>query len=397
MSHPNANYKTAIFDAVSNSETFLRLTLSQPHRATAWRKIAVRPVVIKSTPHFQIARFSRTQDISENISAAEANTALDELLALPFAQIHVQTSRGDLHIRITKKGRALFKRAKPSRPDVQPALSHNRVKHHPLSDHRPDAFLQGLGIMDRNGRVHASMRDKFKQINAFLDHLHPVIPKLDHPLTLIDCGCGSAYLTFAAYHYLNNIQDMPARLIGIDRNPSLIAKCRALAHDLGWTGLTFHTSSIADFTPQTPPDIVFSLHACDTATDDAIARAVQWNSAAILAAPCCQRELRAQLRASVFAPVMVHGILKGRAADILTDACRAQLLCILGYGTEVTEFIDSKHTPKNVLIRAKKTSRTGDQTAVQEYCALRDFWHINPSLERLLARELAPYYAKKPV
>ena len=157
----------------------------------------------------------------------------------------------------------------------------------------------------------------------------------------------------------NDIQNIPARFIGVDRNPSLIAKCRALAHNLCWTGIAFCESSIADFTPQTRPDIVFSLHACDTATDDAIARAVQWKSAVILAAPCCQRELRPQLGASVFAPVLAHGILKGRTADILTDACRAQLLRILGYRAEVMEFIDSKHTPKNLLIRAKKTSRTG--------------------------------------
>ena len=393
----NTNYKTAILNAVSNAKTFLKLTLSHPRGGTAWRKIAVRPVEIKNAPHLQIVWFSQAQDIAENIPIAEANAALTDVLTLPFAQIQVQTSREDLHIRITKKGRALFKRAKPSRPNVQPALSHNRVKHHPLPDNRPDAFLQGLGIMDHTGRVRASMRDKFKQINAFLAHLHPVIPKSNRPLMLIDCGCGSAYLTFAAYHYLNDIQNIPARFIGVDRNPSLMAKCRALAHTLGWTGIAFCESSIADFTPQTRPDIVFSLHACDTATDDAIARAVQWQSAVILAAPCCQRELRPQLGASVFAPVLAHGILKGRTADILTDACRAQLLRILGYRAEVMEFIDSKHTPKNLLIRAKKTSRTGDQTAVQEYCTLRDFWHLKPSLERLLARELAPVIFKKPL
>ena len=391
----NTDYKTAVLNAVSNAKPFLKLTLSHPRAGTAWRKIAVRPVVIKGMPHLQIARFSQAQALAENVPMSAAPAALNEVLALPFAQIHVQTSREDLHIRITKKGRALFKRAKPSRPNDQPALSHNRVKHHPLPDNRPDAFLQGLGIMDAKGRVRAYRRDKFKQINAFLAHLHPVIPKSNRPLTLIDCGCGSAYLTFAAYHYLNHIQHIPTRLIGIDHNPALIAKCRALAHSLGWTDIAFCNSSIADFTPRARPDMVFSLHACDTATDDAIARAVQWRSAVILAAPCCQRELREQLSAAVFAPVIAHGILKNRTADILTDACRAQLLRIVGYRAEVMEFIDSKHTPKNLLIRATKTSRTGDQTAVQAYRALRDFWHINPSLERLLARELAPYYLQK--
>jgi SAM-dependent methyltransferase len=302
----------------------------------------------------------------------------------------VQTTLEDLHIRITKKGKILFKRAKPSQPNTQPNHKHNRVKRYPLSDNHPDTFLQSLGIMDHNGRVRPPMRNKFKQINAFLYNLQPFIPDTNETLTLVDCGCGSAYLTFAAYHYLNNIQNIPARFIGIDRNPSLIAKCRDLAHELGWTDLTFHIANIAEFTPQTPPNIVFSLHACDTATDDAIARAVQWNSPVILAAPCCQHELRSQLNASIFAPVMAHGILKGRTADILTDTCRAQILRILGYRTDVTEFIDSKHTPKNLLIRAKKTSQQGDKTLVQEYCTLRDFWRIQPSLERLLSVELAP-------
>ena len=385
-----ADYRTAILEAVSDPETFLRLTLSHPRGDTACNRVAVRMVEIRNAPHLQISRFSRTQDLTENTPLAGAGAALDELLALPFTQIHVQTSREDLHVRITKKGRALFKRARPSRPNVEPPLSHDRVKRHPLSDDRPDAFLQGLGIMDPKGRVRPSRRAKFKQINAFLHHLRPVIPASDRPLTLVDCGCGSAYLTFAACHYLNNIRKIPARLVGIDRNPALIARCRDLAGDLGWSDLDFRESSIADYAPERPPDIVFSLHACDTATDDAMARAVQWDSPVILAAPCCQHELRPQLDASFFAPVLAHGILKGRTADILTDACRAQILRILGYRTEVVEFIDSRHTPKNVLIRARRTSRAGGPSLVQEYRTMRDSLRITPSLERLLARELAP-------
>lgn len=386
----NNNYKSVISEAIKNTDTFLRLTLTTPRGESPSTKIVARPVEIKNTPHLQITRFSQTQDITETAPLTESENILKDLLTLPFTQIHVQSTSEDLHIRITKKGNVLFKRAKSSQPNAQPNRKHNRTKRYPLSDNSPDTFLQSLGIMDHNGRVRPPMRDKFKQINAFLANLQPFIPNTDHPLALIDCGCGSAYLTFAAYHYLNNIQNIPAQFIGIDRNPSLIAKCRELAQDLGWSGLTFHIANIAEFTPQTPPDIVFSLHACDTATDDAISRAVQWNSPVILAAPCCQHELRSQLDASVFAPVMAHGILKGRTADILTDTCRAQILRILGYRTDVTEFIDSKHTPKNLLIRAKKTSQQGDKTLVQEYCNLRDFWHIQPSLERLLFDELAP-------
>ncbi|MDP6042564.1 MAG: SAM-dependent methyltransferase [Candidatus Latescibacteria bacterium] len=389
---PTQNYKTAISEAIQNTKTFLRLTLTHPRGEFPWIKIIIRPVQIKNTPHLQITHFSQTQDITENIPIAEAENTLENLLTLPFTQIHTQTTHEDLHIRITKKGKALFKHSKPSQPNAQPNSKHNRVKHYPLSDNRPDTFLQNLGIMDHNGRVRPPMRDKFKQINAFLDNLQPFIPNKRETLTLIDCGCGSAYLTFAAYHYLNNIQNIPARFIGIDRNASLISKCRDLAQKLGWSNLTFHIANIAEFTPQTSPDIVFSLHACDTATDDAIARAVQWNSPVILAAPCCQHELRSQLDASVFAPVMAHGILKGRTADILTDTCRAQILRILGYRTDVTEFIDSKHTPKNLLIRAKKTSQQGNKTLAQEYCKLRDFWHIQPCLERLLSNELTPLF-----
>ena len=222
------NYKTAILNAVSNPETFLRLTLSHPRRGTTYNKIAVRLVQIKNAPPPPDHAILAARKTSPKTSPlTDADTALDELLALPFAQIHVQNSHEDLHIRITKKGRALFKRAKPSRPNIQPALSHNRVKHHPLSDNRPDAFLQGLGIMDHNGRVRASMRDKFKQINAFLHHLQPRHTSVEtsphpHRLRLWQRVSHICSVSLPEQHPEHPRTDSS----GIDHNPSLIAKCR---------------------------------------------------------------------------------------------------------------------------------------------------------------------------
>ena len=291
------NYKTAILNAVSNSETFLRLTLSHPRRGTTCNKIAVRLVQIKNAPHLQIARYSRTQDITENIPLTDTNTALDELLALPFAQIHVQNSHEDLHIRITKKGRALFKRAKPSRPNIQPALSHNRVKHHPLSDNRPERLSPGTrhhGSKRARASIHARQISKQNQrLSPPLTTRHTNIGSPPHPhrLRLRQRVSHICSVSLPEQHPEQPRATHSASTTTHPSSPNVAPSPMTS----GWTDLAFHNSSIADFTPQTPPDIVFSLHACDTATDDAIARAVQWNSPVILAAPCCQHELRPQL------------------------------------------------------------------------------------------------------
>jgi SAM-dependent methyltransferase len=306
-----------------------------------------------------------------------------------------------VHVRITKRGKTLITRGKPSASPAAASLSHDRSKRYPLAADRPDPFLQAIGIMGETGRVRASMQGKFHQINEFLRLMWEVFDqgrraeaarrsgdRPSHPIHIVDCGCGNAYLTFAAYHYLNHLQGIAASVTGVDVRPEAIAHCRQLAQSLGWQGLDFHLSRIADFTPDAPPDIVVSLHACDTATDEAIAQGIIWGSRVILAAPCCQHELQEQLRAAVMRPVLRHGILKERTADILTDALRALALRIMGYRTEVVEFVSPEHTSKNLMIRATRESKPGDRALVREYQELKAFWGVKPAIETLLGDRL---------
>jgi SAM-dependent methyltransferase len=247
--------------------------------------------------------------------------------------------------------------------------------------------------MTQDGRIRAKMQDKFWQINHFLQLISQTAD-LDQlagsPLQVVDCGCGSAYLTFATYHYLTTILKRPTRLTGIDVKKDLLDRRAKQAQSLGWSGLTFKASRIIDFEPPTPPDIVLALHACDTATDEALAQAIKWQSQLIFSVPCCHHHLQAQL-SSVGQiadlsqkPLLRHGILKERLGDILTDAFRALILRIMGYRTDVVEFISSEHTARNLMIRAVKSTRPGHSQFVREYEKMKECWGVKPYLETLI-------------
>jgi SAM-dependent methyltransferase len=234
------------------------------------------------------------------------------------------------------------------------------------------------------------MQGKFAQINEILK-LVDATGELERfgktPIDVLDCGCGSSYLTFAAYHYLNHIRGIPARLAGVDINAGLIEKCAAQAAELRFGDICFTHSPIVDYQPDQPPDLVIALHACDTATDEAIAQAIRWNAQMLVCAPCCHHDLNEQIiadAAEVFRPVLRHGILKQRMADILTDAFRALALRIVGYRTDVIEFVASEHTAKNLMIRAVRTAEPGDWQFVGEYNQLKQFWNVTPYIEKLL-------------
>ena len=389
------NYQTTIQNAIAQ-DTFLRLTFSGKTRAqtSPWIKVVVRPIKIQDQKKIQFTYFDTRQDITKNDTLKNSVTKLNELFDIAFSNIHLQTTTHDLHIRITKKQKVFLKKSAPSRQEQTPDLQHNRIKRHPISADAPDSFLQGIGIMDKNGQVKPTRQDKFRQINEFLKQLQETLSISENThqtLHIIDCGCGNAYLTFAAYHFLTHKHNINVHLTGIDNNPKVIQNCITLRDKLGWQQLDFQVTAIADYKPHRTPDLVLSLHACDTATDDALAQGVRWNSPTILAAPCCQHELRNQIASAPFSPVLQHGILKQRTAEILTDACRAQILRILGYRADVVEFIDSKHTPKNLLIRAKKIAQSNPKKQAEEYLTLRNQWHIEPSLEKFLQKELSPH------
>ncbi len=384
------DFKQTITQVVLDEDTFLRLTLKGQIRGETmpWKRVVVRPVLIKNIRHLQFSYFDVKQDITKNYRGKDAQEKLDELLKLPFNTLVVQSTIEDVHIQMTRDGKALISRSKPTGGTEAPNLAHDAHKDLPLPANKPDAFLQKLGIMDKQGKVFPNMQDKFSQINEFLKLLEHT-GELEHlektPVHILDCGCGSAYLSFAVYHYLTDVRKLPASLIGIDTNGKLIEKSTLQSKELDFEQMCFQKSTIIDYVPEVPPDIILALHACDTATDEALVQGILANAHLILCVPCCHHELHQQLhKVTPFQPVLQDGILKKRLADILTDTFRAHVLRMMGYTTDIVEFISSEHTDRNLMIRAVKRTKKGDTKVMQEYEELKRFWGVTPYIEKLL-------------
>jgi SAM-dependent methyltransferase len=386
------DYKTTIRNAVMDECAFLKLTLGGALQSDSpWVKVVIRPVEIKGRRKVQFSYFDGLKDITKNYSGDEVTTRLDEVLAIPFTRIHLHSTAGDINIKITKKGTPVITRAEPSLK--MPDLTHDHVKDQPLPANDP--FLQSIGIANERGEIRPGMQAKFRQVNQFLRIIQQTVPKIEPPIRIVDCGCGSAYLTFAAYHYLKDVLGLQVEVLGIDVSEELVGKCSALRDSLGWKDIGFQVARIADFEPETPPNVVLSLHACDTATDEAIAKGILWGSEVILAAPCCQHELHDQLHMAEWRPVLRHGILKERLADILTDAFRASVLRIMGYRTSVVEFVSPDATSKNLMIRAEKGLKPGDTRHVSEYKRLKKLLNVSPCIERLIGEDFEQWVMSK--
>lgn len=248
-------------------------------------------------------------------------------------------------------------------------------------------FLVELGIMNKEGKVLAKRYDKFRQINRFLEMVEDVLADLPtgRPLTIVDFGCGKSYLTFALYHYLTVRKKRELNIIGLDLKADVIEHCNELAAKIGYDHLKFLVGDIAEYNELEQVDMVITLHACDTATDAALEKAVRWGASVILSVPCCQHELFAQIENEVMSPMLSHGILKERFSALATDAIRAKLLDMMGYSSQLLEFIDLENTPKNILIRAVKSSAGDNSVKWREYTAFRDFLGAKPYLERVCA------------
>lgn len=371
---------------------FVRATFAGPRRSdnpSPWVRVVVRPVDLRGGRHLQFAYFDPTRCVTKNAAGDEAAGRLDELLALGFGGVHLTCGADEIDIRTTKKGKVLVGRGKAGpRPPAE--TGHNRTKDLPLPEGTADRFLEALGVLDRNGRVRPAMRAKFTQVNEFLKHLRHALPEaglggLGRPVELLDCGCGASYLTLAAHHYLNTVLGIPARVVGVDVNDELIRKSVERADKLGG-GANFTCGPIA--TAEARPDVVLALHACDTATDDALAAAVKAEARLVLSVPCCHHALNDHIRAdgpaAVLRPLLRHGILQQRTADLVTDAFRALALRIVGYKTDVVEFVSPVHTARNLMIRAVRGAPAGEPGFVAEYDELKRFWGITPTIERAL-------------
>ena len=294
---------------------------------------------------------------------------------------------------ISKKGRVTVKRKRiqaeeeKGQPGSPALLEHNRSKRYILEEGRPVDFLVGLGVQTPDGRVVRSKYDKFRQINRYLEFIEDVMKKLprEEPLFIIDFGCGKSYLTFAMYYYLHELQGYDVEIVGLDLKQDVIAECSALAGKYGYTGLHFEQGDIGGYTCVRRVDMVVSLHACDTATDYALAKAIKWDAKVILAVPCCQHEVNRQIRNGELGPILKYGLIKERFSALVTDAVRANLLEEMGYDTQILEFIDMEHTPKNLLIRAVK--REGMRVKSGDVRKVTEFLHVETTLQKLLEEE----------
>ena len=321
-------------------------------------KVRVRPVMLKGGMVFQAEELTEKQAFHRNLTREEGVSYLLGLMESGFKQAEVESSRGQARVLVGKKGTVSIKVKKNQQKMVAApnVASHNRQKRYILEEGKPVAFLEDLGVMTADGKVVRSRYDKFRQINRFLEFIEDILPRLNKSRenVIIDFGCGKSYLTFAMYYYLHELKGYEVRIIGLDLKQDVIDHCNRLSVAYGFDKLKFYHGDIASYDGVDHVDMVVTLHACDTATDYALEKAVKWDASVILSVPCCQHELNKQMDNELLRPVLQYGLIKERMAALYTDALRAEILENRGYRTQILEFIDMEHTPKNILIRAVK-------------------------------------------
>lgn len=377
------------------NETLIRVILSNPSSKDGVIKICARPMLKNKSLLFQIEEYTKTQFFHKNLTAGDAGSYLTGKLSsdtssqtASFKNALVETQSFTANVLVSKKGTITIKKkmnASSKQPKI--SLSHNRKKKYILEEGIPVPFLIDLGVMTQNGSIVNAHYDKFRQINRFLEYIEDILPSLptDRELRILDFGCGKSYLTFAIYYYLKVLKGYPVRITGLDLKEDVIRHCNELAVKYGYDKLEFLCGDIAYYDGCSQVDMVVTLHACDIATDYALAKAVGWGAKVILSVPCCQHELNKQMKNDLLSPVLHYGILKERMAALMTDGLRAQILEANGYRTQILEFIDMAHTPKNLLIRAVYNGHCADnKDQINELLAAFD---VNPTLYRLLCKK----------
>lgn len=382
-----------------------QIVLSNSRDHAQGTKIKVRPVLLKGELLFQETLYKGTQVFHENLGKKDMQDRICGYLMTLFKQgvflsdkleaTALVSKKGKLTIKLRRKGPVagadlaggLEETKAPARERLA-ELSHNRIKQYILTDGTPVDFLVGLGVQTPDGRVTKAKYDKFRQINRYLEFIEDVLEilPLDKELRIIDFGCGKSYLTFAMYYYLHEMQGRNIQVTGLDLKEDVIRHCNELAEKLRYDHLHFERGDISTYEEEGGVDMVVSLHACDKATDYALEKAVKWGAQVILAVPCCQHELNDQIYCEALQPVLKYGLIKERIAALVTDALRANLLEQQGYETQILEFIDMEHTPKNLLIRAVRTNsgRMKAKSARSDIQGVEELLHAAPILEQLL-------------
>ena len=370
---------------------FRSAVLSNPREKGKAVKVKVRPLLQKEELLFQLEQFRNNQVFHRNADSGETEELILAYMG-NMRQMQMETADASYTVLISKKGKVSIKKKASNGVKRDVDMSHNRKKKYVLEEGILVPFLKDLGVMTEEGRVVNSRFDKFRQINRFLEFIEDILPELDkdRELTILDFGCGKSYLTFAIYYYLHELKEYDVQITGLDLKEDVIDHCNRLSEKYGYDSLHFLKGDIAAYEGQGSVDMVVTLHACDTATDHALAKAVRWNAAVILSVPCCQHEVNRQIRCEELAPVLKYGIIKERIAALVTDAFRAQLLETEGYDVDILEFIDMEHTPKNLMIRGVKKAgmRPGKNVYNEENRLaadrLMEFLQVNPTLKELL-------------
>ena len=370
----------------------LQIVLSGARTKDGVSRIRIRPVIIREELLFQCTKTAGTKELHENLKKSEALLRIDQWLREDFRQLQLESGKGTVNALSSKKGKITVKEKKNkctenicrTEEERRQELSHNRKKKYILEAGKPVDFLIDLGVMTPEEKIVNSRYDKFRQINRFLEFIEDILPRLakDREVTILDFGCGKSYLTFAMYYYLHELKQYDVKIIGLDLKEDVIEHCSRLGKKYGYEKLYFYQGDIASYEGVEQVDMVVTLHACDTATDFALAKAVNWGASVILSVPCCQHELNRQISNEALAPVFSYGVLKERMAALMTDGLRAQMLEHAGYDTQILEFIDMEHTPKNLLIRAVYTGKKKENG--KELRACLDAFGLHPTLEGLL-------------
>lgn len=368
----------------------LDAVLSNPAKDTEIDKVKIRPVIIKEETCFQITVFANKQVFHNNCNIGETLEKLAGWMEGSFKQAQIETTHFRVVVLVGKKGTMTIKKKhKQNSEKPKAAQAHNREKNYIIKEGEPVDFLVELSVMSKDGKVLKNRYDKFRQINRFLEFIEDVLPSLpkDRALRIIDFGCGKSYLTFAMYYYLHVMKNLELEIIGLDLKKDVIENCIKLADKLNYKNLHFEMGDIAGYKDAKGADMVVTLHACDTATDYALAQAVEWGAKVILSVPCCQHEVNRQISCGELETLLKYGIIKERVSALITDAMRAEILKEQGYDTQILEFIDMEHTPKNLLIRAVKRQGMRSVSAkgnAKKSEQLASFWQINTTLQKLL-------------
>ena len=365
-----------------------KMIMSNPRSKEGLRKVEVRPVLLKGDLKYQASAYTQKQVQHYNLTEAEVYEKVEEWMQ-EMRQLEVFHPRLKVNVLISKKGKVTVKQSASGCAVPKTDLSHNRKKKYILDPEVMVPFLVDLGVQTKEGKIVSSRYDKFRQMNRFLEFIEDIVPELpkDREIVILDFGCGKSYLTFAMYYYFHELLGRNVKIIGLDLKEDVIRNCQKLAVKYGYEKLSFMTGDIAEYEGVNQVDMVVTLHACDTATDYALERAIRWNAKVILSVPCCQHELNGQIKNDFLNPALKYGLIRERMSALFTDAIRANLLEEAGYQVQVLEFIDMEHTPKNILLRGVKT---GEPHVSNDLRQMIEGLSVSPTLEKLLSHRKDP-------